>query len=301
MQTAAAPAYPAELIAVLVAVTGDEPRVLTIQAGRALPSGPFELATARCNRACAPGSSSRPTIRWAMSSSSTPSPTATARGASRPGVSISYLGLTARSAGVGRPTRLAELVRYFPWEDRRAGPPPVLTDLADGCAPGSAPPRPAARRERGSAPRSSSAGWRRLERRAGAAALRAALGGRTGARSPAAAQDLAPGAADGARPPPHPGHRHRPAARQDQISPGRLRADAADFTLLQLQRTVEALAGRTLHKQNFRRLVEQQELVEQTGEVSPETGGRPAKLFRFRREVLAERAVAGTKLPLSRA
>ena len=30
------------------------------------------------------------------------------------------------------------------------------------------------------------------------------------------------------------------------------------------------------------------------------TGGRPAKLFRFRREVLAERAAAGTKLPLSR-
>ena len=31
-----------------------------------------------------------------------------------------------------------------------------------------------------------------------------------------------------------------------------------------------------------------------------ETGGRPAKLFRFRREVLPERAVVGTKLPLSR-
>ena len=38
------------------------------------------------------------------------------------------------------------------------------------------------------------------------------------------------------------------------------------FTLLQLQRTVEALAGVRLHKQNFRRLVEQQGLVEETGE-----------------------------------
>ena len=37
------------------------------------------------------------------------------------------------------------------------------------------------------------------------------------------------------------------------------------FTLLDLQRSVEALAGRHLHKQNFRRLVEQQELVEETG------------------------------------
>src|ERR1700749_171245 len=32
-----------ELIAVIVAVTGGEPRVLTIDDGAALPSGPFEL------------------------------------------------------------------------------------------------------------------------------------------------------------------------------------------------------------------------------------------------------------------
>jgi hypothetical protein len=72
------------------------------------------------------------------------------------------------------------------------------------------------------------------------------------------------------------------------------------FTLLELQRAVEALAGRRLHKQNFRRLIDQQGLVEETGEVSTETGGRPAKRVRFRREVLLERAAAGTKLPLSR-
>jgi hypothetical protein len=35
-----------------------------------------------------------------------------------------------------------------------------------------------------------------------------------------------------------------------------------EFSLLQLQQTVEALAGRGLHKQNFRRLIEQQALVE---------------------------------------
>ena len=76
---------------------------------------------------------------------------------------------------------------------------------------------------------------------------------------------------------------------------------ASPFTLLQLQRTVEALAGRLINKPNFRRLVEQQELVEETGETSLETGGRPAKLYRFRHDVLDETAVAGTKLPLSRA
>jgi hypothetical protein len=74
----------------------------------------------------------------------------------------------------------------------------------------------------------------------------------------------------------------------------------AEFTLLQLQRSVEALAGRLVHKQNFRRLMEQQQLVEETGAIAAETVGRPAKLFRFRHAVLAERAVAGTKLPLSR-
>jgi len=72
------------------------------------------------------------------------------------------------------------------------------------------------------------------------------------------------------------------------------------FTLLQLQRCVEALAGLTLHKQNFRRLIEQQELVEETGEMTSETGGRPAKLFRYRHVVLEERALAGSKLPVSR-
>ena len=69
------------------------------------------------------------------------------------------------------------------------------------------------------------------------------------------------------------------------------------FTLLQLQRTVEALVGVRLHKQNFRRLVERGSLVEGTGEIEPDTGGRPAELFRFRREVLHERPAPGVGLP----
>jgi hypothetical protein len=68
------------------------------------------------------------------------------------------------------------------------------------------------------------------------------------------------------------------------------------FTLLQLQRTVEALSGVRLHKQNFRRLVEQQGLVEETGGISATTGGRPARLVRFRREVLLERPAPGLRL-----
>ncbi|MCA0296346.1 MAG: hypothetical protein LCH96_13780 [Actinobacteria bacterium] len=72
------------------------------------------------------------------------------------------------------------------------------------------------------------------------------------------------------------------------------------FTLRQLQDCVEALAGRAVHTQNFRRLIEQQDLVEETGEVHAGTGGRPARLYRFRRQVLHERHVAGTTLPTTR-
>jgi hypothetical protein len=68
------------------------------------------------------------------------------------------------------------------------------------------------------------------------------------------------------------------------------------FTLLQLQRTVEALSGVRLHKQNFRRLVEHQGLVEESGGISATTGGRPARLVRFRREVLLERPAPGLRL-----
>lgn len=73
-----------------------------------------------------------------------------------------------------------------------------------------------------------------------------------------------------------------------------------EFTLRQLQDCVEALAGTAIHTQNFRRLVEQQQLVEETGGRDSSTGGRPARLYRFRREVLQHRHEAGTKLPLPR-
>ncbi len=69
------------------------------------------------------------------------------------------------------------------------------------------------------------------------------------------------------------------------------------FTLLQLQRVVEALAGVRLHKQNFRRLVERGGLVEGTGKFDSQTGGRPAELFRFRRGVLRERPAPGVGIP----
>ena len=69
-----------------------------------------------------------------------------------------------------------------------------------------------------------------------------------------------------------------------------------EFTLTELQRAAEAIAGRPVHKQNFRRLVESAGLVEPTGGTSAGTGGRPAALFRFRREVVRERPATGLRI-----
>lgn len=72
------------------------------------------------------------------------------------------------------------------------------------------------------------------------------------------------------------------------------------FTLFELQKTVEALLGLHVHKQNFRRLVENAGLVERTGRMTTRTGGRPAEQFRFRREVLNERPAPGLRLAPSK-
>ncbi|GJM00494.1 MAG: NAD regulator [Methyloligella sp.] len=69
-----------------------------------------------------------------------------------------------------------------------------------------------------------------------------------------------------------------------------------NFTLLELQQSVEGISGNLLHKQNFRRLVENGGLVVPSGKMSSQTGGRPAKLFRFRKEVLLERRTAGVRV-----
>lgn len=72
------------------------------------------------------------------------------------------------------------------------------------------------------------------------------------------------------------------------------------FTLLELQRTVEAISGIRLHKQNFRRLVEEQGLVERTGQFRRIKRGRPAELFSYRPDVLRERTAPGVRLGIRR-
>jgi len=300
-----------ELNAVLVALIDDEPQVLTLEEGALLPSGPFE--------------GDHPTLQtgvraWVERQTHHPLgyveqlyTFADRYRESTMGyriVSISYLGLTRERAPAGQhEPGWQSFYRYFPWEDWREGPPKILAR--------SVLPRlkgwveavsDHARRERRQRVDGNFdlAAWneelvlQRYELLYEAGLIPEALRGASPAATPdKAATTIAPGAAmilD---------HRRILAT-----GIARLRAKIKyhpvvfelmpeSFTLLELQRCVEALAGKLVHKPNFRRLIEQQELVEETGETSQDTPGRPAKLFRFRRAVHAERAIAGTKLPIS--
>lgn len=69
------------------------------------------------------------------------------------------------------------------------------------------------------------------------------------------------------------------------------------FTLSQLQRTAEAVIGFPLHKQNFRRALDRTGFVVGTGQMDAATGGRPAELFRFRSDALKEGPASGIATP----
>ena len=69
------------------------------------------------------------------------------------------------------------------------------------------------------------------------------------------------------------------------------------FTLSALQQVVEGIVGYRLHKQNFRRALDRTGFVEGTGKMEAMTGGRPAELFRYRREALAGLPSLGLATP----
>lgn len=69
------------------------------------------------------------------------------------------------------------------------------------------------------------------------------------------------------------------------------------FTLSELQRVVEAILGLRLHKQNFRRALDRADMVEGTGKMETGTGGRPAELYRFQRELLKRKVLMGVSTP----
>lgn len=300
-------------MAVLAAVTDSEPRVLTTHAGQALPAGPFQMM----HRSLQAG-----LREWVTQQTSHPLGyveqlyTFADRGAAGPGdavlarhgaISISYLGLTRERDENGSSEGWRNWYRYFPWEDRRAGVPalvddclaPALLQWADH-AQGAAQVQQRRQRVMITFGLEAQAWNEDLVLQRYELLFEAGLVPEAARRSGTTSRVLVPGEAML--------HDHR---RILATGIARLRAKIKyrpvvfelmpeAFTLLQLQHTVEALAGRVLHKQNFRRFIEQQDLVEGTGEVATGLGGRPAKLFRFRRDVMLERAVVGSKLPLAR-
>jgi len=287
----------AELIAVLVAVTGGDARVLTIESGFALPSGPLE-----------PGHRSLQAGLRAWVERRTHHPLGYVEqlytfadqqsGHNARSISISYLGLT-RETGAPAPDAAWESwYRYFPWEDRRKNA-RLADQLIIPRLKTWAGHNPALHHRIASLFGAQGQGWneelvlQRYELLFEANLIPEACRG-------APPAETAPGA--------EMTHDHR---RILATAIARLRAKikyrpvvfellARQFTLLELQQAMEALAGQALHKPNFRRLIEQQELVEETGDFTSGLAGRPAKLFRFRPAIIEERGFSGTKLPLIR-
>lgn len=213
-------------------------------------------------------------------------------------LSIAYLALVRESAVAGAgDAQWRDVYAFLPWEDDREGAArPALGAIREGlnafvAAAPDAKGR-SARRERADI----CFGWRgaawdvdrvldRYEQLFEAGLVAEAHPGRSGR------EDLGvPMAAD---------HRRMLATALGRVR-GKLRYRPVvfellpeTFTLLRLQQVAEALAGARLHKQNFRRLVAAAGLVVGTGQQEARTGGRPAELFRFRREVLRERRAPG--------
>lgn len=286
----------ADLIAVLVAIKDNMPNVLTLDDTDALPSGPLEPE----HRSLQSGMRS-----WVERTTRHPlnhveqlytfADRDRAEGSKR-SISISYLALTRL---IPDETGWSSWYRYFPWEDQREesgrrNTARLVELLARWCEQVPAPGAQA-RRQR----LTINFGLERWDEEL--VLQRYELLYEAGLVAEA-----------GHAPEPGTGH-PMPRDHRRILATGiaRLRARIKyrpvffelmpdSFTLLQLQLTVEALAGVLLHKQNFRRLIESQALIEDTGAITTSGPGRPAKIFRFRREVLAARQVAGSKLPLMR-
>jgi hypothetical protein len=301
------PGLAVDLVAVLAAVTDGEPQVMTIRGGSALPSGPFELDDRSLQsglRAWVERQTGHP-LGYVEQLYTFADRDRVGEGGTRRVISISYLGLTREErTGSNSDAGWHNWYEYFPWEDRRVRKPAFIdkTMIPRLRAWAKAADDPAKRRERterlmvsyglDGSPWNEELILQRYELAYEAGVIEEAV--RPGAGQKAA---LVPGRA-------MIGDHRRILA----TGIARLRAKIKyrpvvfelmppTFTLLQLQRAVEALAGHLVHKPNFRRLIEQQELVEETGATASDAPGRPAKLYRFRRDVLAERAIAGTKLP----
>jgi hypothetical protein len=283
-----------ELSAVIVAVTGNEPRVV-IDPHNALPSGPFETE----HRTMEQGLRAWAGLPLGYVEQLYTFADSDRRTGNKRIVSIGYLALLRTEASV-MGTLWSPWYKHLPWEDHRKDFLPLIADYIlphlnawRNKAPDAAAKRSRAERIAVAFPEDKKRWNEEMVLQRYELLWEAGLV----EESPHYRKDIKIRLGEAMA------HDHR---RILATAMARLRAKIKyrpvvfelmpdHFTLLQLQKTFEALAGHKLHKPNFRRLIESQGLVEETGAVTHGASGRPAKLFAFRRETLRERAVAGTK------
>jgi 8-oxo-dGTP diphosphatase len=61
-----------------------------------------------------------------------------------------------------------------------------------------------------------------------------------------------------------------------------------EFTLTELQQAYQIILGEELDKRNFRRKILSADILEETGKKKKEAEGRPAMLYRYRQDAIAE-------------
>src|ERR1700747_1857827 len=123
---AAKNAIAADLIAVLVAVTSGDPRVLTIKDRSALPSGPFELAHRSLQAGLRAWVERQAKLPLGYVGQLYPCADPDRAVAGQRVISISSLGLTREQPTSGeRDVSWCSWYSYFPWEDCRLATPPI--------------------------------------------------------------------------------------------------------------------------------------------------------------------------------
>ncbi len=204
-----------------------------------------------------------------------------------------------------------QLVPVFPWEDWRRGRPEIITrdieprlkSWADKTAATTASQTTIARADRARICFGSTALPGRKKRCLSgsncsmkrALADEAARDGRSGAREWTDRPKLGlPMQADHRR---TPGDRHQQDPRQDQIPAGRVRTHGRMISrCMNCRETVEAILRAASPQAKLPPARRRRGPRRATGDVKTRTGGRPAKLFRFRREVLLERPAPGVRV-----
>ncbi len=302
------------LSAVVIALRDRQACVLTTsgdgEGGAALPFGPFDPARDRTfERALRDFVTAQTGFSlgfveqlYTFGDLGRGSPRATQGPERRREVSIGYLALTADATDAPQAdARWTPVLDIFPWEDRRDGAPDCLPPLIEALSAWAA--SDLRRRTRVETLFATTPAHRWNEERV---LERYELLYEAGLVAEAARDQKRP-------PPPLPAGRAMASDHRRILATGlgRLRSKLKYrpvlfdlmpevFTLSELQSAAEAVAGLSLHKQNFRRGVERTGLVARTGRLSAATGGRPAELFRMSDGDRAAGEALGLPLPAQR-